>query len=390
MPSMQCLDCGAELQRKTRGRAPKRCPACYEIRRSWKPATSRTCERCGIEYQGIRNQRFCGNSCANTADRQDKRCPQCGNTFQVTKASRKILCGLGCLAAYTAARTKVPVRRHTCEVCGKEFQRNHGANRCCSRECGWKLPKRIAKSDHWRHLWFRDCVVCGDRFVTSRKPRVICTRRECHLEINRRKEHEIRTRAPRPICTCLECGLEFIPAAADKRRLFCSHKCCSRAGGRDTKARRKLIIKSRGGYGIQSTAIRFTDVWDRTGGYCHICGKLCARREMRLELKPTLDHVMPLSRGGSHLMPNAAVAHFICNAFKGDRPLTPELSHCCALAVAEVKNGGNGWRFHPLKAAGAPWRPGHLKRVTAAVASVKICEIEISEYGSPRRQTVPA
>jgi hypothetical protein len=361
---MQCLDCGVELQRKKRGRAPKRCRVCYEIRRSWTPATSRICERCGKQYQGIRNQRFCGYSCARTADRQERQCPQCGNTFQVTVASRKVLCGFGCLAAYTAARTKVPVRWHRCEVCGKEFQHRGGANRCCSRECGWKIQKRTGESNDWEHFWFRDCAICGDRLVTSRRLRVICARRECGLEIKRRKEYETRSRAPRPICTCRECGLKFIPGASDKRRLFCSDTCCGRAGHRDTKARRKLIIRSRGGDGIQSTAIRFTDVWDQTGGYCHICGRLCARREMRLELKPTLDHVIPLSRGGSHLMSNAAIAHFICNTFKGDRPLTPELSRCCALAVAEVRIGGNGWRFHPLKAA--PGRPGDL-RVSASV-----------------------
>ena len=380
---MQCLDCGVELQRKTRGRAPKRCPACYEIRRNWKPDTSRICDRCGNQYQGIRNQRFCGQSCAKTADRQERQCLQCGETFQVTAASRKVRCGSACGAAYKATNRRARIPRHTCEVCGKEFlhrARTKDSNRCCSRECGYKLPKRTGETNDWKHFWFRDCAVCGDRFVTSRQHGLICQLRECRLKMARRKELESRSKAPRPNCTCGECGLEFIPAVAERRRLFCSYECLKRAGHRNSKARRKLIIKSRGGDGIQSTAIRFTDVWDRTGGYCHICGGLCARREMRLELKPTLDHVVPLSRGGSHLMSNAAVAHFICNSFKGDRHLTPELSHRCALAVAEVKNGGNGWRYHPLKAAGAPWRPGEFGADTIAALSVTICELEISVF----------
>lgn len=34
---------------------------------------------------------------------------------------------------------------------------------------------------------------------------------------------------------------------------------------------------------------------------------------------PTIDHVIPLARGGTHQPGNVQAAHFICNAIKGDR-----------------------------------------------------------------------
>ena len=33
-------------------------------------------------------------------------------------------------------------------------------------------------------------------------------------------------------------------------------------------------------------------------------------------LAPTLDHLIPLSQGGLHVLANVATAHFICNSRK--------------------------------------------------------------------------
>lgn len=52
-------------------------------------------------------------------------------------------------------------------------------------------------------------------------------------------------------------------------------------------------------------------IYDRDKGMCHICKK---RVPLRLF---TLDHLIPLSKGGNHTAVNLAVAHRSCNSRRG-------------------------------------------------------------------------
>lgn len=66
----------------------------------------------------------------------------------------------------------------------------------------------------------------------------------------------------------------------------------------------------------------------RDKGKCYLCGKKVAKREKfgksrgkgtDRKLYPTVDHVVPLSRGGEHTWDNVKLAHLSCNASKGGR-----------------------------------------------------------------------
>lgn len=54
-------------------------------------------------------------------------------------------------------------------------------------------------------------------------------------------------------------------------------------------------------------------VWRRDSGICHICGESCQMNSWHL------DHIIPLSRGGTHTYDNVAVSHPICNIRKKDK-----------------------------------------------------------------------
>ena len=62
------------------------------------------------------------------------------------------------------------------------------------------------------------------------------------------------------------------------------------------------------------------EVYRRDGGICGICGKV-----INLNIKAphaeslSLDHVMPLTKGGKHTYLNAQIAHYGCNSRKGNR-----------------------------------------------------------------------
>ncbi len=56
-------------------------------------------------------------------------------------------------------------------------------------------------------------------------------------------------------------------------------------------------------------------VYAKDGGICGICGK-------HLEMSDfTMDHIVPISKGGGHLEANVHSAHRLCNIRRGNRPL---------------------------------------------------------------------
>lgn len=59
---------------------------------------------------------------------------------------------------------------------------------------------------------------------------------------------------------------------------------------------------------------------DRDGDRCAICGLPCFFSDDYLAaLYPTIDHIIPISRGGGHIWSNVQVAHRICNSHKGNK-----------------------------------------------------------------------
>jgi 5-methylcytosine-specific restriction endonuclease McrA len=58
---------------------------------------------------------------------------------------------------------------------------------------------------------------------------------------------------------------------------------------------------------------------------CSLCGKLLEQQHPKNHpMRITVDHVIPVSLGGSHDLHNLAAAHRICNIKKGNRSLGPE------------------------------------------------------------------
>lgn len=56
-------------------------------------------------------------------------------------------------------------------------------------------------------------------------------------------------------------------------------------------------------------------VYKRDGGICGICGKFVQKKEF------SIDHIIPISKGGSHTYDNVQTAHLNCNIARGNRPL---------------------------------------------------------------------
>lgn len=62
---------------------------------------------------------------------------------------------------------------------------------------------------------------------------------------------------------------------------------------------------------IVSGAIDYERIYQRDGDICYLCGRKVLKKERHV------DHVVPLSRGGTHTEDNLRVTHARCNLIKG-------------------------------------------------------------------------
>jgi len=92
----------------------------------------------------------------------------------------------------------------------------------------------------------------------------------------------------------------------------------ARAQSQTAKARRRAQAKG--------SPIRRAYIFKRDGYRCYLCGgRLAMTKQVPHPQAPTLDHVIPLARGGSHSEDNLRAAHHACNVAKGTKAVTTQL-----------------------------------------------------------------
>jgi 5-methylcytosine-specific restriction endonuclease McrA len=119
--------------------------------------------------------------------------------------------------------------------------------------------------------------------------------------------------AAKPVRHCGECGAA-LPIAANVRRRFCSRRCINARALRlwperrlAANRRRRGRIRAAGSPGV--TGRDWTRLIRRYCGRCAYCGTSGPM---------TMDHVVPIARGGRHAIGNVLPACFPCNAAKRD------------------------------------------------------------------------
>jgi 5-methylcytosine-specific restriction endonuclease McrA len=72
----------------------------------------------------------------------------------------------------------------------------------------------------------------------------------------------------------------------------------------------------------QAQIVKYTleQIGERDGWKCHLCRKRVQRTlPGSVPMGPTIDHLVPLSRGGDDTPANVALAHRKCNVARGTR-----------------------------------------------------------------------
>lgn len=113
-----------------------------------------------------------------------------------------------------------------------------------------------------------------------------------------------------PRRACEHCGEEFQPDRTNQ--IYCTRRCRRLADGDGShvkRARRYGVAYDRG--------ITMALLAKRDGMTCRICGKECDPSDRRWGEYgpdyPTIDHIVPLSKGGSHTWDNVQMACAECN-----------------------------------------------------------------------------
>lgn len=117
---------------------------------------------------------------------------------------------------------------------------------------------------------------------------------------------------------CAICGDQFTYVRVTKARLYCSKSCRKKgatwrrpAGYENHRARAKAA-------GVAYAPIVKTSIYARDGWICGICGQAVdSATPWPDPMSASLDHVVPLSKGGPHLPHNVRLAHLWCNSERG-------------------------------------------------------------------------
>lgn len=117
---------------------------------------------------------------------------------------------------------------------------------------------------------------------------------------------------------CKICGKVFF--SANPGKIYCSDKCGQTAHRRRRSERYKKRCEKYGVYFDRT--ITLERVIERDKNVCQICGKPCDRNSKDWgvigSMYPTIDHIVPLAKGGTHTWNNVQLAHALCNSTKRD------------------------------------------------------------------------
>lgn len=117
---------------------------------------------------------------------------------------------------------------------------------------------------------------------------------------------------------CSVCGKRF--KTNNKAQKFCSPKCSRRANKATSEHARRARLNAQ----IVDKDITLSGLYKRDFGICYICGLKCNpddyvvvnKRKIIGDWYPTIDHVIPLCKGGPHSWKNVKLAHRKCNSLK--------------------------------------------------------------------------
>jgi len=295
----------------------------------------RKCKYCGAEFEREsqpkrgRPQVYC--------------VAECRYAYHLMVANAKRQAKIDAIAKRLCAKCNGPMlsqhrNRKYCESCSGYAKRpaeTPGIRICTTCQSNFyaisksgPLPLRCNFCKQRGTAWIlRYCTWCGDLFGSTRRNASMC-QPECrasyaasggatHFRASQRQTTKI----------CAYCKKEF--RTSNSTRTHCDIRCTLKdrpwkpegmkaKGMRSSYAKRRNQARRAGDKDLTTYSI-----WKAEGGHCRLCNKQTIDPTTPRALKPakrdawaSLDHIKPLSAGGTHTWDNAQLLCYPCNSGK--------------------------------------------------------------------------
>lgn len=262
------------------------------------------CIICGKVFDGANASKTCSKECSNIRKSQtdklkrikERACKSCGKKYVGTK----MFCSDEC-KHNSLVRDKKSYS-HTCVTCGTEYKNKQYHSKYCSNEC---KPITVYKSI---------CKQCGRTYNAKYKKQIFCSV-DCLGEHNRKRAKVI----------CQHCGELFNNTDNRVDRKFCSRDCFLKHIGGKKWDQKSIVsdathIKRAKKLNVKYESIDPIEIFNRDNWTCGLCGKAVNKyTPYPDDMSASLDHIKPLSKGGTHTKDNVQLAHLGCNRRKGNK-----------------------------------------------------------------------
>lgn len=219
----------------------------------------------------------------------------------------------------------------SCLICNGDLPIQTGGGtrrRYCSDKCRHKARAEKIK----RGPWSKSCELCGTDFLALMEKQRFCSA-ECRysnaLAYANAKHKAFREANPIPDSfdyTCDVCQATFtkphrVTGIAAMRGTYC--EVC-RVAAQRARYRKKTVARQ--SKSTKPSGVWFEEVLATYGSNCYLC-----QQDIDLDLPrtskrgATVDHILPLSRGGQDELDNLRLVHWDCNRAKSNK-LVEELN----------------------------------------------------------------
>ena len=189
-----------------------------------------------------------------------------------------------------------------CLECGGESE---WSAQIARRNCAVKCPacKEIKRLEEKKQKEIRKKTLAEQRRIKKEQ--------SLALKEAEKKEKEKEWKQERE---CPSCFSIYVPTS--KQQVYCSKECAKREQNRRKEITRRHKLRENGKVDY---SITLSKVIKKNKSVCAICGGIVNKKvHSNHDDYPSIDHIIPVTKGGTHTWDNVQLAHRRCNNLKRD------------------------------------------------------------------------